>query len=394
MHRRVVKEHHVVVSDDPNKDTRLVFHSTVLLLKHIHDTLGARFSHLCLWSDGCAGEFKNRGAFFDHGKLAIALGGEPLVVTHDFHCSGHGKGEWDGLGGRCKTKAAEAVVRQQGVDIRTARQLYEFLAAEFTQPGPRQSAASRYPLERRYFHWLGKDEVDHGLKSDVKDPVPQTLQQHQLVLVPVEGGVVEAHYRNYSCWCGACRDAVAARSPSAASRKPSHRLACPAWSTVGPFEEVDLLLKDGGSVQADPLLPVALPAHRIQPWEMLDPESSEMRHCIIQHSDEDLAEEYAYYVLSATSTAFRLPRARTDGYKQRFPGGALVVEGHYYSLVEGRHQDDRQYTLDTATKALVWASSVKLVGVKMAPATSDPRWFIMDAACHEAALEAVGANGP
>jgi hypothetical protein len=118
-----------------------------------------------------------------------------------------------------------------------------------------------------------------------------------------------------------------------------------------------------------------------------------MRHCVIQHSDEQLMDEYRYYLLSATAPARRLGRATTDGYKQRFPKGALVVEGHYYSLVEGTHQDQRRYTLDRAKKALVWASSIQLVGLEMTPAASRSREFIMAVSSHEAALEAVGALG-
>lgn len=108
--RKLITVPLIVVSDTKKHDTYFVryFLSTHLLgdngwlrNQDMEPGLAERIKTLHVDSDGASAHFKQRGSLHHITYLTATYG---LDVTWTFGCPGHGKGQWDGLGGTVKNK--------------------------------------------------------------------------------------------------------------------------------------------------------------------------------------------------------------------------------------------------------------------------------------------------
>ena len=94
----LVMEGVVYLSDDRNHSTKFVHYCFEHQLKRLSEILrdeGKTLTHVHLFTDGCAGQYKNSKMFAWLCKILISLG---IMVLYHFFCSNHGKGPCDTLG--------------------------------------------------------------------------------------------------------------------------------------------------------------------------------------------------------------------------------------------------------------------------------------------------------
>ena len=119
-------------------------HSNNFVQKVIYDLLGhfkgimeeqaagmgaCMMQRLCVWSDGCGGQFKNR---WQINKLVKLVGDARFGLVgceHHFFASCHGKGPCDGLGGWTKTYARNQEMRE-GNHMETSMELFNSLVRD------------------------------------------------------------------------------------------------------------------------------------------------------------------------------------------------------------------------------------------------------------------------
>ena len=123
-------------------------------------------------------------------------------------CSGHGKGEWDGVGGSCKNHAAMYVIEHEDFVMPSAWDLFNLLNETYQAPlkppkKPGAANAPLAPLKQRVFHYVPVEAVDHARKSQAKERVEGTLSIHQIGF-PGESDL-KIYHRRLSCFCDPCK---------------------------------------------------------------------------------------------------------------------------------------------------------------------------------------------
>ena len=102
------------VSPDLKHSTAFIQHAMDILIQEYKARFtaeGRTLEHVHLWSDGCAGQFKNRQQFY---WVAMGRARYNVRITHNFFQSCHGKGPSDSEGAVCKSglRKAEFVLFQ------------------------------------------------------------------------------------------------------------------------------------------------------------------------------------------------------------------------------------------------------------------------------------------
>lgn len=100
---KLIMEGVVYLSDDRNHDVKFVHHCLehqILRLKEIYQSEGKTLTHVHLFTDGCAGQYKNSKMFAWLCKML----GEHIAILYHFFCSNHGKGPCDTLGAIVKNR--------------------------------------------------------------------------------------------------------------------------------------------------------------------------------------------------------------------------------------------------------------------------------------------------
>ena len=123
-------------------------------------------------------------------------------------CSGHGKGEWDGVGGSCKNHAAMYVIEHEDFVMPSAWDLFNLLNETYQAPlkppkKPGAANAPLAPLKQSVFHYVPVEAVDHARKSQAKERVEGTLSIHQIGF-PGESDL-KIYHRSLSCFCDPCK---------------------------------------------------------------------------------------------------------------------------------------------------------------------------------------------
>lgn len=129
----------IVVSDTKKHDTYFVrYFLTNQLLgedgwlqkQEMETGLAERIRTIHIDSDGAAAHFKQRGSLHHITYLTAMYG---LQVTWTFGCPGHGKGQWDGLGGTVKNKTGN-YLKAYDKFMPTAHSVYEVIYELFASP--------------------------------------------------------------------------------------------------------------------------------------------------------------------------------------------------------------------------------------------------------------------
>ena len=159
---RIIKETHLVISNDMKQDVAAVEHFLDLLI----DTLKKRnpnLSTMYAQSDGCKAQFKNSSFY-----LWISSQQEKTGVRVDwcYFCSCHGKCDCDPEGGAAKHAVAQQQLRDnmdERTRISTYEDLIQFLMAEFQTPTKSIYQKKGKGIWRRFIHWVPSDSISRDI---------------------------------------------------------------------------------------------------------------------------------------------------------------------------------------------------------------------------------------
>ena len=159
---RIIKETHLVISNDMKQDVAAVEHFLDLLI----DTLKKRnpnLSTMYAQSDGCKAQFKNSSFY-----LWISSQQEKTGVRVDwcYFCSCHGKCDCDPEGGAAKHAVAQQQLRDnmdERTRISTYEDLIQFLMAEFQTPTKSIYQKRGKGIWRRFIHWVPSDSISRDI---------------------------------------------------------------------------------------------------------------------------------------------------------------------------------------------------------------------------------------
>lgn len=105
--------------------------------------------------------------------------------------------------------------------------------------------------------------------------------------------------------------------------------------------------------------------------------------------------ECDYHIMRVTEGPYTLLSEKEDGWGNKFPAGAVVVEGYFFRLARNRDGSVMQqykglYTYNNNNLAIVGTSAVVMVGFKMGHEQARYGRYHLDSARHELAVEVVG----
>jgi len=121
-----------------------------------------------LWSDGCAGQFKNKDQFY---WLTTGFQAYGIRLVHNFFQSCHGKGPSDSEGAVVKTGVRKHEFHR-GTYVADTEAAFNLLSEHYTkvahEPSPAEVARKeRHTIASRTFHLVPDDRVDHARKTVV-----------------------------------------------------------------------------------------------------------------------------------------------------------------------------------------------------------------------------------
>ena len=113
-----------ILSDDLDHDVSFVYKVMDEAVKHIKTELIPSINTIHYFSDGCAGQYKNRKHFYN---LCHHADDFSVKCKWNFFATSHGKSPCDGIGGTVKRLAARASLqRTTSCHILSAEQMFEF----------------------------------------------------------------------------------------------------------------------------------------------------------------------------------------------------------------------------------------------------------------------------
>jgi hypothetical protein len=379
--RMVVKEHHIFMSDDLDKDTEFVYHC----LTRLHDEgllqRGLPCERLVLWSDGCGAQFKCAGAFWDHNILSAQC---VMCVEHHYFASYHGKGEHDSAGAVVKHSASMWQNQHPGATMQNASGLFEFCCDQLSQRRPstypsRRDACSTLHgtpvLSERRFYLVGPADVQHKDKSVAKT-LAGSRSMHALIFDGASQNTVQ--WRVLSCMCGGCWagqwdecvNAQWVQAPVTAQLRTTHQRTEVTRRLVAREAVAAAACAAGNAGSVLPwevqLAAAMEPAARESPPAVFGAWDKEAAaHFIVRAPDDDV-QDCVYYLLRCVSKPYSLLACTRDGRGQQFARGTEVVEAQYFELQEGSSFSGRRYVLPTeAPTALIPTEYVLMVHVEL-----------------------------
>ena len=203
-HGVVWAESFCFLSEDLNHSNGFWQHAAEKILDHYTgkmQAMGTPLTDILVWSDGCAGQFKQKGEGYWLIRLALKRG---LRATHSFFASCHGKGPGDSEGAVVKVALRRAelmlVYFSQTIDA------FEYLCEKLTIAKRPCEAVhkERHTIGARTFVHIAAGEVDHH-KYTVANITPGTQTMH--AMRNNHGALGDPHllvYGALTCPCVGC----------------------------------------------------------------------------------------------------------------------------------------------------------------------------------------------
>ena len=192
---------HIFMSPDLKHSNKMHQHAIEQLLEHykpLFDAQGHPIEHVHIWSDGCAGQFKNRREFF---WLTTGRTKYGLWMTHNFFQSCHGKGPSDSEAGVCKTGLNQSELL--GTYHADSKAAYDWCAKNLSKPIEYTQAdlghKQRHSIRQRKFWFVDIGDVDH---HDIVDPCPLDGSKSHFRFLGLED--CQVIYGEFSCYCPHC----------------------------------------------------------------------------------------------------------------------------------------------------------------------------------------------
>jgi len=152
----IIKEHLFVISDDTGQDQDSV-HKVQQLIHGYLNSIKYPVKQMHEFTDGCAAQYKSRHCV---GDISCALADFGYHIQRNFFETSHAKGEQDAAGSHVKQKISQAVLNRTAT-INSAKAMYEYLQANFTQPTSTFTArAGAIHLKRRVFFYIPSEGED------------------------------------------------------------------------------------------------------------------------------------------------------------------------------------------------------------------------------------------
>ena len=110
---------HFFVSHDKQHETLFVQHAFLLHAQRLRYQ-GLSFIKHWVWLDGAASQFKAKRSFYFVAKYWSLTS---MEMNWNFFCSGHGKGEHDGVGAIIKRALTHEQLKQHSVQLNRAAEV-------------------------------------------------------------------------------------------------------------------------------------------------------------------------------------------------------------------------------------------------------------------------------
>ena len=133
----------------------LHFQKALCVLIFVHELAGIRPKHHVVWSDGCAGQFKEARPFCFVARYPGLANG--CTMNWNFFGTGHGKGEWDGAGAVVKRALRQSQLHNTWRRMQNAHDAVSFLNE--TMGGTVDTNYEKNSIKevQRYFWKIPKD---------------------------------------------------------------------------------------------------------------------------------------------------------------------------------------------------------------------------------------------
>ena len=128
------------MSDDRSHSHKFVQHFFENYFDFLQEHAIAMDRHI-IWSDNCIGQFKNARMFYWLCRMNIERG-----VPHiwSFFKSGHGKGEYDGVGTCVKRALVKEQLKISGAELLDACSIVDWCSSTLSQGGTLDSVVHRF----------------------------------------------------------------------------------------------------------------------------------------------------------------------------------------------------------------------------------------------------------
>jgi len=211
------------VTDDKIHDRHAMQHFTTHELKYLEEYMKENFPEdipeghivrLQQHSDNVSTHFKNTGAINYFTTLIDDRGGpSKTAFVYSFGAPGHGKGPFDGIGGRWKNKIDQAMSTAESKKleftdtgyIENVQDVFKALEYYFGRSTKKDSQlAGKNPIGHYKFFCYLTTENPISRPTEAFKTLDGITKQYQMV---VKGeGIV--YWRKRSCWCLACTDSL------------------------------------------------------------------------------------------------------------------------------------------------------------------------------------------
>ena len=324
----IVKEHIFTILDDKTHDHYAVHEIKKHIDDYLKNTVKTNVTRMHEFTDGCSAQYKSCHCM---GDVSMSQSDYGYDTNREYFETAHAKGEQDSGGAHVKQKCAMAVIRQEAT-IGCARDMYEYLSQNFTQP-----MRSDSEVKRRVFFYI---EGNIPRKGREFQPVPENRQIHSIV----SNGDGKLLIRKRSCYCDNCL-----------TQNYEH---CLNKNIVDKFTEHEMSLKSQPSERVTRSDDQAEDSEQIAGLTELVQKGS-----VVAIAAENPT--YDYYLMKVTSDgAERLTENTTDSYGNCFLRNTVVFKGHFF---EAENKLDRVYKLDTKHQAIVYVETVRYIANEMEP---------------------------
>ena len=164
------------ITDDPKHDAAAV--NSFLNLAYDHLKEKYNITHVVLWPDCCAAQYRGKAGFAD---ASFTKHDTDLTLTRHFYEPSHGKSEADGLAAVVKHAATLAVTRGQ-TKIRNAEEFYSFCTSNMANVGDGvfKSREEKYQFASRKFFLVEPSAIIRDRPDRVVQPVKGTMKVHSV----------------------------------------------------------------------------------------------------------------------------------------------------------------------------------------------------------------------